>query len=169
MKKFLFTACLVVVLCSFQTAFGHEIKDDRDISVILHTNPDDDPIVGQPAAVLFSVSDKNNKFDNSQCDCRVIISEHGTELLSTALYRVTDSSTIYAYTMPFTFPKKDVYTIAMIGNPKTANAFQSFRVEYDLRVDRGSMPGPSSKLIWVLGGIVIIIAVIFVFYVKARK
>ena len=149
-------------------ARAHSFLTDRDITVLLHTNPDDDPIVGQPAAVLLQVTDSTNKYSSSKCDCEISIAEGNKVLFAGPLLYIVGAS-VYDLTAPFTFPEKAVYQITVTGKPKVVGEFQDFRVEYDLRVDRGSVapaPKPDNSKIWfmVAGAIVFAVGIMSVIY-----
>ncbi|MEJ0021877.1 MAG: hypothetical protein WDN47_04890 [Candidatus Doudnabacteria bacterium] len=138
MKRIIFYVFLAVLFFGFaQPVSAHVFKTDGSITVLMHANPDDDPIAGQPASLLFGITDTANKFDPANCDCKVSISDKSKQLLDESLLRIAGAApSLYALTIPFTFPERAVYSIVVTGAPKTAGAFQNFQVEYDLRVDR---------------------------------
>lgn len=126
---------IVLAFGFFRPALAHEYQSDGSVTVLLHTNPDDDPIAAEPASLFFQVTDTANRFDAAKCDCSVTVSNEGKSLFAGFLFRIEGAS-IYAFTVPFTFPKKAVYSISVAGSPKTAGDFQKFAVKFDLRVDR---------------------------------
>lgn len=139
---------------------AHTYVTDGTITVLLHTNPDDDPIAGEPAAMLFEVTDSTKKFQAENCACRVAVANSGQTLLDTELLRISGAS-VYAFTMPLTFPQRAVYHIVVTGQPHTAGQFQSFKVEYDLRVDRQGAVAAKTRGFWGKLGL-IVLAGIFV-------
>jgi hypothetical protein len=182
MKKYFQILFLISLSWLFiKPASAHIYITDRNITVLLHTNPDDDPIVNQPASMLFEITDKTNRFQVADCDCSVMISRQGQMLLNSPLLTFNTPS-IYEFTMPFTFPEKAVYEITFTGKPKTANAFQAFQVQYNLRVDRdaGQAANPQTntssdsglmRKIWIPLGIaaVAICVIIFLYFFRRKK
>ncbi|MEO8065584.1 MAG: hypothetical protein ABI643_01865 [Candidatus Doudnabacteria bacterium] len=176
-----------IAVCSFtiifafgfiRSASAHLYETDGSVTVLLHSNPDDDPIVGAAAALFFQIDDTANRFDQAQCDCSVEISKQGKKLFSSSLLRIGGAS-IYAYTVPFTFPEKAVYSIVVTGKPKESELFQDFQVKYDLRVDRdqgqeatpatNSTSGRSAKLIAIIAVGFVVLAGLVIFFKSKRK
>jgi hypothetical protein len=171
MKKCITTIIFIVAMAGLAPqALAHVLKNDGPIGVLLHVNPDDDPIVGQPAALLFSVTDSTNRFDPAACNCMVTISEQGKQLFSGSMLRLGSAASIYSLTLPFTFPEKAVYHIVASGHPKNGKSFQNFQVDYDLRVDRGTDAQPASGTPYLTLVIVVIgIFCICTFMIISRK
>lgn len=116
---------------------AHITQSHGDLSVLFHTDPDDDPIVGQPAVLHFAVSYKNNPVKAQNCACGLIIKdEQGKVLLSKSDLSLQAGPSIYTFAVPFVFPQKAVYSIVLSLNYKAENSFQPFTFLYNLRVDR---------------------------------
>jgi hypothetical protein len=64
---------------------AHTLKVENDVGVSLHISPDDDPIAGQEAVFYPKITDKNNQFKISDCDCKVQISQNSQVLFQTIL------------------------------------------------------------------------------------
>src|SRR6185369_15266285 len=77
---------LVIFFCFTKTSQAHILKYDGDIGAVLHVDPDDDPIAGQPTNFFFEFRDKTNKFVSGDCNCTVTITEEGRELYSSNLF-----------------------------------------------------------------------------------
>ncbi len=136
MRNYIFVSLILALLSGFvQPAMAHIIKTDGTISIMLHTSPADDPIITRPADLLFFVTDDTDGFTLARCDCTVTIALRGHDLFNGQPQPIEGLS-VYSFHVPFTFPETAVYGIAVVGNPKIAKAFQSFKVQYDLRVDR---------------------------------
>jgi hypothetical protein len=124
MKKALF---IIILLLSLpQVSDAHILKTDKNIGVLLHVTPDDDPIIGQPANIFFEVRDKENKFVTTQCDCTIRILNRYQQVFEGPF------NSAFSYT----FTEKSVYSILVKGIPRVENGFQPFEVRYDLRVSR---------------------------------
>lgn len=142
MKKIFIT--LFSILASVASVFtfnsyaqAHFLATDRSIGAELHIEPDDNPIVNQTATFFFDVNDKMNKFQPTQCRCRVVIKENGRQLDSKSLSQADLSIS----TLSYIFPKKDVYQVQLVGSPIQSGAFQPFTLTWDVRVDRDNGHG----------------------------
>ena len=129
---------------------AHVLAADGDIGAVLHINPDDSPVSGSPTNYILSFSDTTNKFKLSECDCRVSVLENGKSLSSKSLAATSDLTS----SNTFTFPKSDVYTLEITGKPKPHYGFQSFKIDYTVRVNAGDVQTqPMPPLLWVgMGG-----------------
>lgn len=170
---------LTILLIGFIVFFGrplfalaHEWQTDGAITVLLHTNPNDDPVADQPAELLFGITDTTKHFSVSNCDCAVTISKGAEQIASAPLTTLAPEPTIFSFSMPFTFPKAAVYHIVVTGSPKTSGAFQKFQVAYDLRVERDPNAVPSG-LDWMsylaIAGVVLIILISVYFVYREIK
>lgn len=118
---------------------AHFLQSDGSIAITLHLEPDDDPIINQPAQLLFIVSDSKNQFNPANCDCRVEVSHDNQILLNQQLLEKNASSSVYAFSQSITFPKADGYQIKLIGQPKSASSFTPFQAVFNVSMKR--MPG----------------------------
>lgn len=118
-------------------ASAHVLQVDGSIGAILHVDPNDDPIAGQPAAFFFDFSDKQNKFSPAECQCIAsIISSSGATLFSTPLFNSTSQNNFNDALFQYTFAQGGVYQVKVVGNPDSAGQFQPFTLTYDIRVER---------------------------------
>ncbi len=116
--------------------FAHVLKVDGNIGAVLHIDPDDDPIANLPSNFYFEFKDKQNQFDITKCNCQVYISESGKQLYTQAI-----SSPTFSYT----FLKKDVYQLVVIGQPTSGYNFQQFSLSYDIRVARENLSSQATN------------------------
>lgn len=128
---------LVMTFVSFAATspvYAHLLKTDGNISARLHTEPDDDPIVGAQTGIFFEFKDQDYKFSFQNCNCLITIFENGREIFSNPLYDDAKSPT--TANIVFVFPKKDTYQIKVVGMPKHQNDFQAFTLNYETSVDQ---------------------------------
>ncbi len=161
-----------MALCLALPASAHVWKTDGNMSVLLHVNPNDDPIAGKPADLWLQVTDTTNRFNAKNCQCSVSISEGGKTLLSAPLSLWNGGPSIFAFSVPFTFPDPAVYGIVVTGAPEGTSKFQNFRVQYNLRVERNpddpsADSGPEFYLI-MAGLAVFIICTVYLWYREVR-
>ncbi len=134
--------CLLLLFFFPRLAFAHILVSDKNIGAVLHIDPEDDPIIGQPTNFFFEFKDKEHKFTPANCDCTVFILEAGKIIATQPLFQNNTSSQLTTATLTYTFPQKDVYTIRVIGKPAYQNAFQPFTLEYAVRVTRENVSSP---------------------------
>ncbi len=130
---------LTIIFWSFPLHIvqAHELKTDGSINSLMHINPDDDPVAGQPADLLFLITDDQKKFKPEDCDCQASVIDNTTTVFSSPLFKgKTSYQGIFAPAIEFTFTHKGIYTIKLTGKPKNANDFQGFAISYDVRVEK---------------------------------
>ncbi len=169
MKKILILLLLPIAYASLplSLARAHELKSESSISVLIHINPDDDPVAGQPSEILFLINDKDKHFQAENCNCTASVIENGETLFSSPVFKgKTSYKGIFAPAIPYTFPHKGVYTVILTGKPKNQGDFQSFSISYDIRIEKdASTPAkPLSKntlyyfvMLAILAGIIYLI------------
>lgn len=135
--KFLISLLIATgyLLISWSPIFAHTLKTDGSIGAVIHIDPEDDPIIGEPAYFFFDFKDKDGKFKAEDCTCVATISRDNQVLATQTL--AADTS-LQSSSFSYTFPEKGVYHIEVSGQPLSTNGFQSFKLNYDLRVERTS-------------------------------
>ncbi|HYE22091.1 MAG TPA: hypothetical protein VD998_00705 [Verrucomicrobiae bacterium] len=133
---------IVLGLLIVSNAQAHEIKTDGLTSVLLHMEPQDSPVVGEPATLYFSFDHKNNQFTVLDCNCRVVIKNSQDEvLLDQTLTTIEESFGENVYSTKYAFPARGIYFVSLTGNSKT-NKFDEINLEYGIRVERTSTNQP---------------------------
>ncbi len=135
MQIFILFACALIAMYAAK-AQAHFSVTDKNITVTLHMDPDDDPIISQESALHFEIYDTANKFNAADCNCTVIVLEGSKQLLRASPEALDPAHSIYSFDQKFIFPEKGLYTIKINGAPRTSGAFQNFAASYDFRVDR---------------------------------
>lgn len=144
------SAVAILALAGFfagaKTSSAHVLQTDGSIGAVMHIDPEDDPIIGQPATFFFDFKDKQNKFQLSECSCSAEIISNGNQIFNQTLTAADNSQSADSLEQFFsyTFQQKGIYTVEVSGQPKTPGAFQSFNLKYDIRVDRTAGPGANS-------------------------
>lgn len=136
----------LILLASFsfinapQAAQAHVLLTDGSIGAVLHIDPADDPIAGQPATFFYDFKDKEEKFDISRCECQVSITKDKVNLITDFLIPTQTGGSFN-----YTFPEKGVYTVILTGKPLDGRAFQSFALADTIRIERVSK---QSNTVW---------------------
>ncbi len=131
-------------------ASAHELKVDGNISAILHTDPDDDPIAGSPVSYIIFFSDSTGRFSLPECNCTVAITKGGRLVAGKPLTISGDKASENHYT----FAEPGTYGLGFTGTPKTPGALQPFRLDYTVRVGRQADTQTMPATVWIGMGIV---------------
>ena len=123
MKVFL----LLFFLATPALVSAHFLVMSGDIGAVLHMDPNDDPIAGQPTAFYLDIKQRSSAFNLANCDCSVALSQDSTNLYSQPLTSPTFN---------YTFPKKAVYGLDFKGTPLNGATFKPFTLHWDIRIDR---------------------------------
>jgi hypothetical protein len=140
MKKILLSILFLTLLYFFvpQTVHAHFPATDKEIYAILHVDPNDSPIPGEQANLYFLITfGKSIKtFYLNQCNCVVTVTEEGKQIFQQQILdKNTPKNSIWGANVPFVFPQRDVYHIALSGKPLPGYTFQPFTVSWNFRVD----------------------------------
>lgn len=122
--KFFVILALLLVLIP-QKTHAHSYIEDSDTAVVLHVSPDDDPIIGEPANLLYEF---RGSFDVIKCVCKIVVSKEEKE------YEVVYSPlSSHLARGEVTFPEKGIYHLTLSGSNESGDQFS---LKYDLRVER---------------------------------
>lgn len=144
-------AVVLLLTLSFPaTTSAHELKVDGDISAILHTDPDDNPIAGSPVSYIIFFSDSTGRFSLPKCNCTVAITKGGRLVAGNPLTISGNTASENHYT----FAEPGTYSLDFTGTPKTPGAFQPFKLDYTVRVGRQAGTQTMPAAVWTLMGIV---------------
>lgn len=178
MKKIFFPLVSILFSVSFLVlppfTYAHFPQTDRNITVTLHVDPEDNPIPGQQAYIYFLFDDATKRFTLSNCNCIVSITEQGKQTYKQQLLEKKDTKpSIWGASLPYIFPNNDVYHIVLTGKPKFADAFQPFTLSWYFRVDpseSGLVIEPHSDTPMILGLVLggTIVFILFGWFIKKQ-
>jgi len=149
MKKSIVFILTILIFLSIATGqvSAHVLRIDKNIGAVLHIDPNDNPIAGQQAGFFFEFTDRQNKFKPSNCDCTFLITENGETIFSQPLFANNNKPSLSNASIFFTFPKRDVYQIQVIGKPISQGDFQPFTLTWDWRVDEQASASRSNNFL----------------------
>ncbi len=125
---------LVSVVWPAAPVSAHVLQVDGEIGVTVHIDPDDDPVANQQLGINLTIQDKSNRFAQvADCTCTLTV-RSGEQTLQTIPLNFTGSKALVSYT----FPQNGTYNLTVKGDPKTANAFQPFAVNFQYYVRSGT-------------------------------
>jgi len=140
-------------------ASAHVLKTDGSIGVVLHINPDDNPISGRQTNYVLYFNDIDGRFTLPDCTCGLTISQNGAVIAKKSL--AVTSSLVSSNT--FTFPQPAVYLLHVTGSPKVNGTFQPFSLDYSVRVsgNEATPQGQFPLLLWVAIGLDMLLVLLF--------
>jgi hypothetical protein len=137
--------CALALLTAPTPTLAHVTKSDGDMKVMMHLDPDDEPLAGSSTKLHLLFRHAQQSFELSNCDCAVWIAPYkdlasieatGTHIPLSEDMREASDSRVYATTT--TFPTRGIYALVVEGTPREESAFKPFRVVFDTRVDQES-------------------------------
>lgn len=134
MKKILLLSIFLTTLIFPSPLSAHVLETDGSIGAVLHVNPDDSPIIGQPAELYFEIKDRNGLFTPQACQCTLTITENNKNIYTQNLIASSDDTS--GLGTEFSFPRQNLYQLKLSGQPLPSNNFQPFELTYTLRVER---------------------------------
>lgn len=156
---------LFIFFLNVQSISAHELATSGTIGAVLHIDPEDDPVVGQPAYFFFDFKDTENKLTSTNCSCQARILQKGKTIFTQDVFQKLNA-TLTNVNFSYTFVHSDNYQLLISGKPKDANTFQAFTLKYDISV---SKPIPQKSANWFLKHLAhfISIAIVLAFIVIA--
>lgn len=139
---------------------AHVLKQDHDISGVLHIAPDDAPVAAEPTVLDVSFGDAKNAFNLTNCDCQVMVKKD-TRAVQTVTLRPSLAGSTLNSTATVQFPVIGVYDVIVRGSAKDGS-FPAFQLDYPARVATtagGSRASSNNVIIVViigLGGLAIL-------------
>lgn len=132
---------LLVLSCltwpfNLTTAFAHVLETNNTVGAVMHITPDDNPLAGKESAIILSFKDKEGKFSQETCDCELQIRQNKKVLFSQPLFQSITNTQDTTATIFYTFPKKNTYTISVIGKPIPEESFVPFTLNYTIQVEQ---------------------------------
>lgn len=137
LKPVFFTSVFFLLFSFFTSVtYAHVLKSDGQIGAVLHVNPDDDPVAGEPTGFFFEFKDKENKFTPQSCECTFSITKDGNLIYSVPLFKDNSSPSLTSPSIFYTFYEKGIYQVKVAGGPTNDGTFSPFTLVYDIRVAR---------------------------------
>lgn len=125
-------------------AHAHDTAASGPVRSTIHVDPDDSPVIGQPATIEVQLKRDGQPFNLTECQCTLTIIKNRTTLTSLPLPPPSTPS-VWSAIVPFTFPGKDTYTLVLAGQPKNdPDAFPAFTLKTVFRVIRTNARQPAA-------------------------
>jgi hypothetical protein len=164
----------LVTFVGLSEVSAHTLKTDGPIGAVLHVDPEDDPIAGQPAYFYFEFVDRSGQFQPSQCDCTAVVRRGAEEIYRQPLFSGTETN-LTSPSFSFTFPERGIYQVGVTGQPSGGNTFSAFNLDFDVRVARddalaspGSWPLALHHTVFLVAGLIFLVAIAIDLYLRHK-
>ena len=136
MQKVIFFLFFVVFLLTLRDAEAHSLASEKSIEGIVHIDPNDDPVAGRETNFHIEIHDGKSRFNVNECNCEVFLYDQGRIVYSYKNTYEKQSSDLYDINFSYNFPKKGIYELKVSGKPNVENAFESFDLNFEIKVDK---------------------------------
>ncbi|MDL2363009.1 MAG: hypothetical protein QFB86_01345 [Patescibacteria group bacterium] len=117
-------------------ASAHVLKQNGNISGVLHVPPTDEPAAGVDTTLYVAFADKSHAFNLTDCECELHIEQNGKNIHEEPIKPQLAGSTLTSQNM-FNFPAIGSYVIEVHGHAKNGQ-FSDFGLAYTVRVTTDS-------------------------------
>ncbi len=127
-------------------AFAHNVKTSGNVAALFHLEPNHNPKAGDPSKIWFALTKQGGEaIALDQCNCQITVYSNQQVLFQPPLsplnaerYKALPSAVVM-------FPKAGIYQVEIKGTPKQEGNFESFKFNYDVTVQPGSVVAPSGS------------------------
>ena len=118
-------------------ASAHQLGSNNGVTVVLHVDPDDDPVsaANTQLVLYYGTTMPKTVFNTRYCDCHVQVFD-GTKTIADIPVKTEFGNGTQA-TANVTFPTAAAYQVVVSGKA-SANQFPTFRVPFVVRVEAGA-------------------------------
>lgn len=106
---------------------AHQLASDNGVNAVLHIDPDDAPVAGRKAQLIFYLGSESPSFHAQDCGCQLSLNLRHRQIANPPLQLGSSSATV-----TITFPQAGVYTVLLNGN--------TFHVKFVVRVAKAGSP-----------------------------
>ncbi len=131
--------------------YAHQIKTSGTMSILQHSDPNDEPVAGMTTTLYLNITDSAGTFSAQHCDCTVYIAPYRSletiETTGVSFDFETGLTHTYNenYSLEYVFPDRDVYAIVVEGAPRESGKFSPFRIVFDIRVAHEVSPSKEDQ------------------------
>lgn len=172
MTKFLLAVFVALTFVSAPFAYAHDLAIDGEVGAVMHIEPNDDPIAGEPSTLIFEFKDSKQAFSGSDYAITIAITS-GSTTVATSTLELNGADASYGYV----FPQAGDYSIMVTGTP-AANA-PAFMLMYEAQAQAASSASATTAerhgftaIFGVHGGhvlITVLLIIILIYVVIAEK
>ena len=134
---------LALLALTSSSTLAHELARDGNVAALMHTDPDDAPLIGKPTAVFFELNQKGGRaIPLAQCACTLNVytgsQRAGAKPVTRGVLRQGKGEVLSSVT----FPAAGAYTMVLQGKPRTGTAFPPFKLSWTVRADVAGTAAP---------------------------
>ena len=134
---------LSLLALSASSALAHELARDGNVAALMHTDPDDAPLIGKPTAVFFELNQRGGRaIALSGCTCSLNVYAGSVRAGAKPVVQGKLKQGKGEILSSVTFPAAGAYTMVLQGKPKTGAAFDPFKLSWTVRADVSGAGGP---------------------------
>ena len=128
-RKLGLLALFAITLALFaSSAYGHALKTDGKIGILMHIDPNDEPYAKEKSTIFVEVKNIAKK-SAVPCDCSLTIKKEGMEINKFTVLSKSDSDHVDVF-----FPDSGVFKLLVEGNSSEGLHFST---EFDYYVRSG--------------------------------
>jgi hypothetical protein len=127
-------AALTASILIVPAVSAHVIEGDGSIAILLHLEPNDDPIIGKAAVAKFTVSDSSNEFAFEKCDCMFSVThteQDGRPEVTPAAFLIENKGRLASFSYVF---KEGDYVLTLAAVPKPGAKFNPFTTVFNVQI-----------------------------------
>jgi hypothetical protein len=155
---------------------AHTVKTSNNVAATFHLQPSHNPKAGERSTAWFALTKAGGEIiPLGDCDCQLALLQSGTPIATVAMKPIDAEQYKDIPGGEVIFPKVGIYTLELVGKPKTGEAFKPFKLSYEVTVQPGQ-PEPvtaakidASPPIGLIGGAIGVFLLIGLVFIKWKK
>lgn len=130
------TTTLLLLALTASPVLAHELARDGNVAALMHTDPDDAPLIAKPTAVFFELNQRGGKpIALSQCNCTLNVYAGSVRPGAVPVGRGALRQGKNQLLSSVVFPVAGAYTMVLTGAPKPGASFDKFKLSWVVRAD----------------------------------
>jgi hypothetical protein len=131
---------------------AHTVKTSGDVAATFHLEPSHNPKAGEPSNVWFALTKAGGEvIPLEACNCQLVVKQAEKTIAQPVLKPINAEQYQGIPSSDIVFPTVGIYQLEISGQPKVAEAFKPFKLNYEVTVQPGqaasSSISPNSSLV----------------------
>jgi hypothetical protein len=119
---------------------AHTVKTSSNVAATFHLEPSHNPKAGEKSIAWFALTKAGGEIiPLGDCDCQLALLQSGTPIAAGAMKPIDAEQYKDIPGGEVVFPKVGIYTLELVGQPKTGDAFKPFKLSYEVTVQPGQV------------------------------
>jgi hypothetical protein len=124
-------------------ASAHTLETESTVGALLHIDPNDEPVAGEPATIYIELQDKSGKLTPGNCNCHLVILFGEKQIFANPVFQ--SGAVSLSTQASFVFPEPGAYTVSIDGEPKTE--IEPFDLDFPVQVKAPATLNPKAEKI----------------------